>query len=73
MHAKRLAIPRSLIGDLLLMMFIITLLCVYLVFGYQWMNGDPLSELEVAKGSAKFANCNYGISSLKTLQSAVKS
>ena len=37
------------------MMFIITLLCVYMVFGYQWMNGNPLRDPEVASGSAKFA------------------
>lgn len=37
------------------MMFIITLLCVYVVFGFQWMNGNPLTDGEVAIGSAKFA------------------
>ena len=37
------------------MMFLITLASVYLVFGYQWMGGDPLTNKEVAKGSAKFA------------------
>lgn len=36
-------------------MFLLTLLSVYLVFGYQWMNGDPLSEAETAWGSLKFA------------------
>ena len=38
-----------------MVMFVITLFSVYLVFGYQWMGGDPLSEPEVAIGSAKFA------------------
>lgn len=36
-------------------MFVLTLVSVYLVFGFQWMNGNPLTSAEVAWGSAKFA------------------
>ena len=36
-------------------MLLLTLGSVYLVFGFQWMNGNPLTSLEVAIGSAKFA------------------
>ncbi len=36
-------------------MFLLTLASVYLVFGYQWMGGDPLRDPETAWGSAKFA------------------
>lgn len=36
-------------------MFLLTLVSVYLVFGFQWMNGNPLTTPEVALGSAKFA------------------
>ena len=36
-------------------MFLLTLASVYLVFGFQWMNGNPLTTAEVALGSAKFA------------------
>jgi membrane-associated protease RseP (regulator of RpoE activity) len=36
-------------------MFFATLLCVYLVFGYQWLGGDPLTEASTAVESAKFA------------------
>ncbi|MEL6341796.1 MAG: site-2 protease family protein [Myxococcota bacterium] len=35
--------------------FVLTLVSVYLVFGYQWMGGDPLTEAETAWGSLKFA------------------
>jgi membrane-associated protease RseP (regulator of RpoE activity) len=36
-------------------MFLLTLGSVYLVFGFQWMGGNPLTTPEVAIGSAKFA------------------
>ena len=36
-------------------MFLLTLASVYLVFGFQWMNGNPLTTAEVALGSAKFS------------------
>ncbi len=36
-------------------MFLLTLGSVYMVFGFQWMNGNPLTDSEVAIGSAKFA------------------
>lgn len=36
-------------------MFLLTLACVYLVFGYQWVGGDPLRDAAVAWESVKFA------------------
>ena len=36
-------------------MFLLTLLSVYLVYGYQWTTGDPLADYETAKSSAIFA------------------
>ena len=36
-------------------MFLLTLVCVYAVFGYQWEGGDPFREPAVALASLKFA------------------
>lgn len=36
-------------------LFFATLLSVYLVYGYSWTNGDPLSDAETAVKSAEFA------------------
>lgn len=38
-------------------MFFLTLCSVYLVYGYQWSGGDPLSEPDSAKESFIFASC----------------
>ena len=38
-------------------MFLLTLLSVYLVYGYQWSGGDPLSDWKHAKESFIFASC----------------
>ena len=49
-------------------LFVVTLACVFLVYGYQWMGGDPLSESATAIGSAKFAGALMAeISKVKTL------
>lgn len=37
------------------LMFMLTLISVYLVYGYQWTSGDPLSDYETAKSSAIFS------------------
>ena len=38
-------------------MFFLTLCSVYLVYGYQWSGGDPLSDLKSARESLIFASC----------------
>jgi len=45
--------PKALVKSVA--MFIVTLLSVFLVFGYQWTAGDPLSDSMVAWQSAQFA------------------
>ena len=42
-------------------MFVITLCSVYLVYGYQWTNGSPLTDPEIAWKSAQFAMGLMGI------------
>ncbi len=38
-----------------MVLFLLTLLCVYWVYGTQWMGGDPFSDPETAAGAARFA------------------
>lgn len=42
-------------------MFFITLLSVFLVYGFQWTNGSPLTDPEIAWESAQFAMGLMGI------------
>ena len=42
-------------------LFGLTWLCVYYVFGTQWLGGSPFSDTETALGAAKFAITLMGI------------
>lgn len=43
------------------LLFVATLFSVYLVYGYNWAGGDPLSDPKVAADSARFALTLMGI------------
>ena len=42
-------------------LFVTTAFTVFMVYGTQWMGGDPLSEPAVAQGSLKYAVALMGI------------
>ena len=36
-------------------LFLLTLISVFLVYGYQWTDGDPLQDLDIAINSFQFS------------------